>query len=194
MLSGPVINNLHFMRGDPMSTFTTSVAGVILLVGGLSWTAKSQVPNADAIGTNNELKKTGIEILNGKKIATYDTSLIYRLLDGVFVKDSAERAFYFKVFNEIDRQAKGEIAVVMDWKIKEFCTKYPNEFLALSVAEITGYSQRIGELFRTEEEFPVESAEKYISDIRKRTNPAYSDKVSVFSMEIMKKVKVERKN
>ena len=182
------------MRGDPMSTFKTSVAGLILLVGGLSWTAKSQVPNADAIGTNNELKKTGIEILNGKKIATYDTSLIYRLLDGVFVKDSAERAFYFKVFNEIDRQAKGEIAVVMDWKIKEFCTKYPNEFLALSVAEITGYSQRIGELFRTEEEFPVESAEKYISDIRKRTNPAYSDKVSVFSMEIMKKVKVERKN
>lgn len=177
-----------------MSTFKTTIAGTILLIGGLSMTSKSQDLAGQSKDSNVEMKKAGNEVLNGRKIATFDTSLIYRLLDGVFAGESAERAFYFKVFNEIDRQAKGEIAVVMDWKIREFCTKYPNEFLALSVAEITGYSQRIGELFRTEEEFPVESAQNYLNDIWKRTNPAYSDEFSVFSKELLKKVQGEEKN
>jgi hypothetical protein len=162
-----------------MSTFITTITGAILLIGGLSMTSKFQDLAGQSKDSNVELKKAGNEILNGRKIATFDTSLIYRLLDGVFAGDSAIRAFYFKVFNEIDRQSRGEIAVIIDWKIKEFCAKYPKEVFGLSVAEITGYSQRIGELFRTEEEFPVESAENYLNDIRKGTNPAYSDKVSV---------------
>ena len=78
------------------------------------------------------------------------------------------REFYFIVFNEIDHQAKGEIAVEMDWKIKDFCSKYPNEFFKISESEIKDYSQRIGELFRTEEEYPIESAQNYINDIKKK--------------------------
>jgi hypothetical protein len=175
-----------------MRTLKTFTIGVILLLSCLSWSAKSQDLNAKTNETTINLKKIGSEILNGKKIATIDTSLIYKLIDSVLAKDSKDREFYFKVFNEIDHQAKGEIAVEMDWKIKDFCSKYPNEFFKISESEIKDYSQRIGELFRTEEEYPIVSAQNYINEIKKRTNPGYYDKVNSFSIELIKKANGER--
>jgi hypothetical protein len=175
-----------------MKTLNTFTIGIILLASCLSCTTNQQEPNTKTNDTTIKLKKVGSEILNGTKIAMIDTSLIYQLIDSVLSKDSKDREFYFKVFNEINNQAKGEISVEMDWKIKEFCFKYPNEFFNISDSEIKAYTQRIGELFRTEEEYPIESAQNYINDIKKRTNLAYSDKVNVFSIELIKKAKGEK--
>jgi hypothetical protein len=174
-----------------MRALKTSTIGIILLISCLSWSTKYHDLIAKTNDATNNLKKIGSEILNGRKIATIDTSLIYQLIDSVLAKDFKDREFYFKVFNEINHQAKGEIAQEMDWKIKDFCFKYPNEFFYISDHEIKDYSQRIGELFRTEEEYPIESAQNYVNDIKKRTNPEYHDKANMFSIELIKKAKGE---
>jgi hypothetical protein len=176
-------------RDDSMRTLKSYTIGIILLISCLSWTTKRQDLIAKTNETTIDLKKIGSEILNGRKIATIDTLLIYQLIDSVLAKESKDREFYFKVFIEINHQAKGEIAVAIDWKIKDFCSKYPNEFFNISDSEIKDYSRRIGELFRTEEEYPLESAQKYVNDIKKRTNPVYHDKANIFSKELIKKVK-----
>ena len=175
-----------------MRILKTVAIGIILLISCQSWTAKRQYLIAKTNETTINLKEIGNEILNGRKIATIDTSLIYKFIDSVLTKDSKDREFYFKVFNVINHQAKGEIAVEIDWKIKVFCSKYPNEFFNISYSEIKDYSQRIGELFRTEEEYPIESAQNYVNDIKRRTNPVYSDKAKVFSIELIQKAKGER--
>jgi hypothetical protein len=161
------------------------IIGIILSMSCLSFDSSQQE-------TTHDLKKIGSEILNGRKIVTIDTSLIYQLIDSVLAKDSNSREFYFKVFNKINEPAKGEIAVEMDWKIKEFCFQYPNEFFNISNYEINDYAQRIGELFRTEEEYPIESAQNYIDNIKKRTDSVYCDKVNAFSIELIKKAKGEK--
>ena len=183
---------LKINKDESMRILKTIIIGIILLIICLGWNGKKQGLSAKTNETIINLKEIGNEILNGRKIVTIDTSLIYQLIDSVLAKNSKDREFYFKVFNVINHQAKGEIAVEMDRKIKVFCSKYPNELFKISDSEIKDYAQRIGELFRTEEEYPIESAQNYINDIKRRTNPAYSDKATVFSIELIQKAKGER--
>ena len=115
--------------------------------------------------------------------------MIYHIMDSVFTINTSDRKFYFKVFNEIDKQAKGELAVEMDWKIKDFCYKYPNDFFSISETRIIDYAQRIGELFRTEEEFPKNAANEYIEYVRNISNKRFENQMTKFSLELLKKVK-----
>lgn len=175
-----------------MRTFQTFSIGIIILLSCLSWTSKHQVLIADTQKTDGDLKKIGSEILKGRKISTIDTSTIYQLIDSVLTKDSNDRRFYFEVFNRINNQAKGEIAEEINWKIKEFCNKYPNDFFNISNTEIEDYSARIGELFRTEEEYPLEAAQDYINWIKTKTNPIFNEKVKLFETVLLTRLKKEK--
>ncbi len=135
------------------------------------------------------LKNVAEEIINGRKIETIELSMIYQIIDSVSTINPSDREFYFKVFNEIDRQAKGELAVEMDWKIKDFCYKFPNDFFSISETKIIDYAQRIGELLRTEEEFPKKTANEYIEHVRNNADKRFEKQMTKFSLELMKKVK-----
>jgi hypothetical protein len=139
--------------------------------------------------SNDTLKNVANEIINGRKIETIEPSMIYQIIDCVSTINPSDRKIYFRAFNEIDRQAKGELAVEMDWRIKDFCYKYPNDYFSISETKIIDYAQRIGELLRTEEEFPKKAANEYIEHIRKIADKRFEKQMAKFSLELMKKVK-----
>jgi hypothetical protein len=100
------------------------------------------------------LKNIGKEILEGRQISTIDEKYLYQIMDSIFVKDSINRSFYFAVFRRIRNEAKGYVAENVDFLSKEFCRRYPNEFFKLPKHELKEYAYDIGEIFRTEEEYP----------------------------------------
>jgi hypothetical protein len=172
-----------------MNTLKTLSFGIffsIICLSGIS------TPIKTSIKTNvstDVLKKIGKEIINERKITSVNTSIIYQLIDSALSKNPTERKFYFKVFNKINKLAKGEVVVELDWIIKEFCHKYPNDFFSISDTEVTDYARRIGELVRTEEEYPTKTANEYINNILKTTDKKYQKKLNMFTIELMKKIK-----
>ena len=130
------------------------------------------------------LRNIGTEILDGLKISSIDEKYIYQLIDSIFVKDSTDRLFYFKVFRQIRKEAGGYLAEDIDFHSKEYCKTYPNEFFNLPSSDLKSFAYDIGELFRTQEEFPVESAKGYIAEIKKRCDSKYLPKVERFSKDI----------
>jgi hypothetical protein len=130
------------------------------------------------------LRNIGTEILDGLKISSIDEKYINQLIDSIFVKDSTDRSFYFKVFRQIRKQAEGYLAEDIDIHSKEFCRTYPNEFFKLPSSDLKSLAYDIGELFRTEEEFPIDAAKAYITEIKKRCDYKYLPKVEKFSKDI----------
>lgn len=172
-----------------MRKLTILTIGLFLFINYSSGTKTNLDSNFYAIESNDSLRRISLEILNGRDISTLEISTIYQIIDSVLSKIPSERKFYFKVFNEIDRQAKGELAVEMDWKIKEFCYKYPNDFFNISGIQISEYAQRIGELLRTQEEYPEKATEDYIAHILKIADTRFKKEINAFSLELMKKIK-----
>jgi len=160
--------------------------GVIILVGFISvFSCFSKI----CIGQNKTdstvyLKKIGIEILDGSKIATLDEKYIYQLIGCIFIKDSTVRSFYFKVFNEIRKQALGDIKEYVDLEAREYCRNYPNEFFCLPDSVLKSYAHDIGEEIRTEEEDPTNYAKDYINEIKKNCDHKYLKKIGNFSKDI----------
>ena len=172
-----------------MRILTLLTIGLIVSMNFLSEIKASSNLSFNTKESNDTLKNVAEEIINGRKIETIELSMIYHIIDSVFTINTSDRKFYFKVFNEIDKQAKGELAVEMDWKIKDFCYKYPNDFFSISETRIIDYAQRIGELFRTEEEFPKNAANEYIEYVRNISNKRFENQMTKFSLELLKKVK-----
>lgn len=138
------------------------------------------------------LKKVGIEILDGSKISTIDEKYIYQLIDSIFVIDSTDRVFYFKVFNKTRVQAREYLREYVDLEAREYCRKYPNEFFCMSDSVLKSYAYDIGEEIRTEEEDPLQFAKDYILEIKEKCNPKYLQKVETFSKQMFD-VMVSRK-
>jgi len=174
---------------DTMRILTLLTIGLIVSMNFLSEIKASSNLSFNRNVSNDTLKNVAEEIINGRKIETIELSMIYQIIDSVSTINPSDREFYFKVFNEIDRQAKGELAVEMDWKIKDFCYKYPNDFFSISETKIIDYAQRIGELLRTEEEFPKKAANEYIEHVRNNADKRFEKQMTKFSLELMKKVK-----
>jgi hypothetical protein len=130
------------------------------------------------------LRNIGTEILDGVKISSIDDIYIYQLIDSIFVKDSTDRLFYFKVFRQIRKEAGGYLADDIDFHSKEYCITYPNEFFNLPASDLKSFAYDIGELLRTEEEFPIDAAKKYIAAIKSRCNTKHLQKVERFSRDI----------
>jgi hypothetical protein len=130
------------------------------------------------------LKKIGTEILVSLKISTLDEKYIYQLIDSIFVKDSTDRSFYFKVFNKIRKQATGYIREYIDLEAKEYCKYYPNEFFCMPDSCLKSYAYDIGEEIRTEEEDPPNYTKEYINEIKNKCDPKYLKKVENFSKDI----------
>jgi len=130
------------------------------------------------------LKNVGKEILEGKEISRINEKYLYQLIDSIQSKDSTERAFYFKIFREIRKQAKEYLAEEVDFQAKHFCLRYPNDFFSLPGSELKSYAYDIGELLRTEEEFPEQAAKDYIAEIKKKCDSNHLKKVEKFSKDI----------
>jgi hypothetical protein len=139
-----------------------------------------------------DIKKIGLEILNGLPISQIDEKYIYQLMDSIMVSDSIERSFYFNVYNKIYEQATGYIYLEIGFSIKEFLYKFPDEFFSLSDTRIKAYSFEIGELFRTEEEFPIEAAKKYVSELEKKCRRDSMTKLQEFSSEMLEAVESKK--
>jgi hypothetical protein len=172
-----------------MRILSLLIIGLIVSMNSLSEIKASSNLSLNRNESNDTLINVAKEILNGRKIETVELSIVYQIIDSVFTINPSDRRFYFKVFNEIDRQAKGELSVEMDWKIKDFCCKYPNDFFSISETKIIDYAQRIGELLRTEEEYPKKAANEYIGHIRNIADKRFEKQIENFSLELMKKVK-----
>jgi hypothetical protein len=172
-----------------MRILTLVAIGMFFLINCYSRTLLSTYSSSEVNESNDTLPVIAKEILNGRRIETINLSIIYQIIDSVFTNNSSDRIFYFSVFNEIDGQAKGELSAEMDWKIKDFCYKYPNNFFSISEIKISDYAQRIGELLRTEEEFPQKAATDYIEHIQKLANDEYENRIKTFSLDLMNKVK-----
>jgi hypothetical protein len=154
--------------------------GLIIAISCYSQTCNCQT-KTDSIAF---LRNIGTEILDGLKISKINEKDIYDLIHSVMVKDSNERAFYFKVFNKIRNQAGGYIAEDISFYARDYCRSYPNEFFCLTNVELKSYAYEIGELIRTEEEFPQKSAEDFIKEIKEKCYPKYWQKVDTFSKDI----------
>jgi hypothetical protein len=130
------------------------------------------------------LRNIGTEILDGLKISSIDEKYIYQLIDSIFVKDSTDRIFYFKVFRQIRKEAGGYLAEDIDFHSKEYCLTYPNEFFNLPSSDLKSFAYDIGELLRTEEEFPIDAANDYIAEIKMKCDTKHLKKVERFSKDI----------
>ena len=159
--------------------------GFILSIQCFSRTCNGQIKPDSAAN----LKNIGNEILAGTKISGIEEKYLYKLIDSIVVKDSTERRFYFSVFKQIRKEAEGYLAEEINFHSKEYCYAFPDEFFAMSSAELKSYAHDIGELFRTEEEFPEQAAKDYISEIKKRCNSNFRKKVDRFSHEIFEDMK-----
>jgi hypothetical protein len=154
--------------------------GLIILISCYSKTCYGQT-KTDSVAF---LKNIGTDILDGLKISKIDEKYIYKLIDSIFVKDSTDRLFYFKVFRQIRKEAGGYLAEDIDFHSKEYCITYPNEFFNLPSSDLKSFAYDIGELLRTEEEFPIDAGKAYRAEIKKRCNSKYFAKVERFSKDI----------
>jgi hypothetical protein len=105
------------------------------------------------------------------------------------VDDPVERKFYFDVFNKIYEQATGYIYLEIGFSIKEFLFIYPDEFFDLPDARIKEFAFEIGELFRTEEEFPLEAARMYLDELENKCSTNNISKLQKFGAEMLDAVK-----
>lgn len=122
--------------------------------------------------------------MDGLKISKIDEKYIYQLIDSIFVKESTDRAFYFKVFNKIRAQAREYLREYVDLEASEYCRKYPSEFFCMPDSVLKSYAYDIGEEIRAEEEDPPQFAKDYILEIKEKCNPKYLQKVETFSKDI----------
>jgi hypothetical protein len=136
-----------------------------------------------------ELKRMGQRIVEGEKLTEFNEKYLYQLVHNIITKDSAERVFYFKVFNVIRSQAGGYLAEDIDFYTKRFCNDYPNDFFCLSDSLLRSYADDLGELIRTEEESPTEFADKFYQSIRTKSNPIFYEKIDRFYEDIKKAIK-----
>ena len=130
------------------------------------------------------LRNIGTEILDGLKISSIDEKYLYQLIDSIFIKDSTDRLFYFNVFRQIRKEAGGYLAEDIDFNSKEYCRTYPNEFFNLPSSDLKSFAYDIGELLRTEEEFPIDAAKDYIAEIKMKCDAKHLKKVERFSKDI----------
>jgi hypothetical protein len=142
--------------------------------------------------TKHDLKEIGIRILNGKDIDEIDSLQINQFIDSVMVKDSTERLFYFNVLNIIRKGISNETVEYIQWQMLSFSEKYPNDFFTLSDSDLEYYSKSSGEIFATQEEFPLERANNYIDNINKALDTKYSIKFETYSKGVITSIK-ERK-
>jgi hypothetical protein len=139
-----------------------------------------------------DIKKIGLEILCGLPISKIKEEYIYQLMDSIMVSDSLERSFYFNVYNKIYEQATEYIYYEIGFSIKEFLYKFPDEFLSLPDTRLKEYAFEIGELFRTEEEFPLEAAQKYAGELEKKCSVSNIKKLEKFNKEMLEVVKSKK--
>jgi hypothetical protein len=138
------------------------------------------------------IKQIGLEILNGFSISQINEKYIYQLMDSIMVLDSIERSFYFEVFNKIYEQATGYIYYEIGFSIKEYLRQFPDDFFSLPDSRLKEYAFEIGELFRTEEEFPLEAAKKYASELEERCSAKYLKKLEKFNKEMLEAVESKK--
>jgi len=135
-----------------------------------------------------DIKKIGLEILNGLPVSQVNEDYIYQLIDSIMVNDSIERSFFFKVYNKIFEQATGYIYLEIGFSIKKFLYHFPDDFFTLPDSRVKEYADEIGELFRTEEEFPMEAAQKYADVLEEKCSPKNLEKAKKFNEEMLKAV------
>lgn len=173
-VASSVSNKLNAMRR------VIILIGLIIAISCYSRTCNGQT-KTDSIAF---LKNIGTEILDGLKISSIDEKYIYQLINSIFVKDSTDRLFYFQVFRQIRKEAEGYLALDIDFNSKEYCKTYPNEFFNLPSSDLKSFAYDIGELLRTEEEFPMDAAKDYIADIKMKCETKHLKKVERFSKDI----------
>ena len=133
--------------------------------------------------------KTGYEILESGSIKPVDSILLYRFIDSILTTNPVNRKFYLSIFNQIQKEAYGEIQVYMGWNMLTFARRYPDDFFSMSDAEIDYYARVIGLEFATEEEFPYEAADKFIDDMAVFTDKKYSGRLKDFERKIHAEIK-----
>ncbi|MFB6320803.1 hypothetical protein [Saccharicrinis sp. FJH54] len=146
-----------------------------------------------ALNDSVEIKNIGHEILNGTNISQIDEDYIYKLISNIIIKDSVDRAFYFKVFEIIYQQlpeyvAQGEHEFMPTWintYIKLYCLNYPNDFFNLTDTRISKFALEIGELLKSQEEDPKGYAKEYLAKIKEKCNSEYLEKFELFSKNLI---------
>jgi len=135
-------------------------------------------------GNNEIIKSIGTEILNGKDVSTINEKYLYQLIDSILAKDSIERVWYFKIFQKIRKSVSGDITQSIGFAEKEYIARFSNEAFNMPTTDLLSYARDIGEVFRTEEENPTQSAKEYILKIQESLTQLNYQKFDIFSKNL----------
>jgi len=150
-------------------------------------------PGQTAYASKTILKNIGKEILSGKDVSKINEKYLYQLIDSILVSDSAERKWYLKVFRILRISVTGDITQEVGFSEKEYVEQFSNEAFNMPTTDLISYARDIGEIFRTEEENPIQSVKEYILKIKESLTQLNCQKIDIFSKSLFDSINEKTK-
>lgn len=134
--------------------------------------------------STKSIKEVGIEILGGAPIFGNNEKYLFQLMDSLIVKNSNERAFYFKVFKKIVEKSDGYVSEAIGLYALKYLENYPNEFFSLSDEEIKSFMGYIAYEVRLSENNADSSLRTLLSQLKEKSNKETTKKIDLFEQEL----------